>query len=86
MIKVLPRKNAANAAQPFPPGTKKPNLIGPKNPQPSGPDYFYYTVRRKGVIVPSACIAVTDPEDPFMVNFLKHNQDFEKVKITVSPT
>lgn len=57
-----------------------------KRPKPDhqGDSYSYYSVRRKGELYATQVVAVEDPNDAFMMSFLKLNPDFERCKITVS--
>jgi hypothetical protein len=46
--------------------------------------YSYYSVRRKDELYTTQVVATENPDDPFLVNFLKHNPQWERCKITVS--
>lgn len=53
-------------------------------PDKKGDSYSYYSVRRKGELHTTQVVATENPDDPFMVSFLRSNPDFERCQITVS--
>jgi hypothetical protein len=67
-----------------PPTNQRLPKPGPKTQVKDG-SYSYLTVRRKGEVHPTQVVAVDDPDSPDILNFLKHNPDWERCRITISP-
>lgn len=63
---------------------RRPVELRQPKPDKKGDSYSYYSVRRKDELYTTQLVATENPDDPFLVNFLKHNPQWERCKITIS--